>query len=181
MEIRIESYLSGSHLLECEPEKWDAIVILDSDIPEPEFVAEMTQSHLFLNFDDIESPAWGKRIVSSQMVKSALRFAKKSQHLLVSCRAGQSRSSALAYTIAFENGGAELALKVLNPERHRPNEQVLEEAKQVCHDPGFIFNYRKWKDENARGSLSPYLLEIENEADLLIAAGAVNQIDPAPY
>ena len=119
MEIRIESYLSGSHLLECEPEKWDAIVILDSDIPEPEFVAEMTRSHLFLNFDDIESPAWGKRVVSSQMVKSALRFAKKSQHLLVCCRAGQSRSSALAYTIAFENGGAELALNRSLKKRNR--------------------------------------------------------------
>ena len=99
MNIVIRNYLSGSFLLEQEPGVWDAIVILDSGMSNTGFVAQRARRHLYLQFDDVDSDAHGKRMPTSDDIRSALQFAQGSQNLIVCCRAGQSRSAATAFLI----------------------------------------------------------------------------------
>ena len=94
MDIVIHSYLSGSFLLEKEPNAWDAIVVLDSTMVHSEFVANHTDRHIYLRFDDVVVPNQRERMATLYDVEYALDFASNSKNLAVCCRAGQSRSAA---------------------------------------------------------------------------------------
>lgn len=57
-------------------------------------------------FDDISSPEKGRRLVTKRDVQKILNFAKSAQFpLLVHCRAGISRSAAVAYAILCQSLG----------------------------------------------------------------------------
>ena len=117
MEIEIHNYLSCSHRLETESGEWDSIVILDSSLDDSEFVTEHSRNSLQLRFDDITSPAPNKIAPNSDLISTALSFGLSTNKRIVCCRAGQSRSSATAFTIAYETIGKLDALKLLNPKR----------------------------------------------------------------
>ena len=112
MKIEIHSYLSCSHLLQTKPNAWDVLLIRDSKIPESEFVTENAVNSLQVQFDDVTFPKPNKVLPSATVIEEAIWFGLSSEELIVSCRAGQSRSAAIAFSIGFE--------KVL--ERHSPHE-----------------------------------------------------------
>ena len=176
MEIAIRNYLAGSYLLESSPRTWDAIVILDAHLPESEFVNEYTRNHLFLRFDDITSSAFGKRPPTVDQIESAMRFASDSERLLVCCRAGQSRSAATAFSVAFNKLGADVAIGLLNPKRHSPNTLIIDLAANIIDDPIFATTFHDWQTANSHIRLTDYLDEIENEMDVLESNGARNRI-----
>ena len=176
MEIAIRSYLAGSYLLESSPRTWDAIVILDSQLREPEFVNEYSRKHLFLQFDDITTSAIGKRPPTGDQIESALRFASDSDRLMVCCRAGQSRSAAIAYSIAFNKLGADAAIELLNPKRHSPNALIIDLAANIIDDPMFATTFHGWQTANSHIKLTDHLDEIETEMDVLESNGARNRI-----
>jgi len=138
MEIAIRNYIAGSLELESNPRVWDTIVILDSHCRESQFVRTHARSSLILGFDDITTSTQGKRSPTAEDVDSAIQFASESDHLLVCCRAGQSRSAAIAFTIAFQQLGADTACGLLNPKRHSPNSLIIDLAANVIDDPLFV-------------------------------------------
>jgi len=125
MDIRILGYLSASFLLEHEPSKWDVLVILDSDVTPTDFLQSHACRHLFLRFDDIEQVTDGRQLVTSDQIAQGLEFATDSSRLLISCRAGQSRSAAMAYLVSCREQGADAATKIIDPTRHMPNRLVV--------------------------------------------------------
>lgn len=165
MKIEIKSYLAGSFLLKNEPQVWDAIVILGSKSIASDFVSKHARRHCFLTFDDINEPRAGRRSVAIQDIRKAIEFAAESTNLLVCCRAGQSRSAALAFVLS--NGD----LSILNPERHSPNKLIIELSKQI--NPQIFESFQKWKSK----PLFHYLDEIEAEYDELERLGAKNLIE----
>lgn len=64
MQIRVASYLAASDLLQREPGRWDALVILDRDAELNPFVVKQTTRHCVLRFDDIERSTVGKQLVT---------------------------------------------------------------------------------------------------------------------
>jgi predicted protein tyrosine phosphatase len=100
MRIVIQSYLQASHRLESEPGLWDMILIVDSGIRVATRLHDVAKRFLILQFDDIQAPEPEKRLATSDDIRSALEFAESSTNLMVACRAGQSRSAALAFVIA---------------------------------------------------------------------------------
>jgi len=175
MNIVIRNYLAGSFLLEREPNEWDAIVLLDSDVSHTEFVAEHTSRHLYLRFDDIQFEAPGKRLATTGDIQRALNFAAGSKNLLVCCRAGQSRSAAIAFLIACKNLGAEAACNLLNPERHVPNRQIVELGAHFIECP-VVQILAVWQEKHQGIKLTDHLHEIESEFDALVNEGARNLI-----
>lgn len=174
--IVIRNYLSGSYLLEQEPDTWDAIVILDSGLSHTDFVAQHARKHVFLHFDDVDSSIRGKRPPSTNDVKSALDFAADSRNLLVCCRAGQSRSAAIAFVICFQQLGAEAACQLLNPRRHVPNPLIVELAASLVDEPTLCQVFKSWQSDNQHIRLSDYFDDIEREFDALEMQGARNRI-----
>lgn len=176
MRVAIRSYLAASHLLQNEPGLWDAIVILDSDVQETDFLDRQCRRHLILRFDDIVTQQSQKLVATEEDIAAAIAFAANASNLVVSCRAGQSRSAALAFVIAYKKLGPKAASQLWNPRRHSPNSLVLELASPLIDDPGFLQTYDHWRASNKGVSLVDYLDEIEAEIDQLEAAGVRNQI-----
>ena len=177
MKIVIRNYLAGSFLLEQEPLVWDAIVILDSGLMETDFVSINARRHLYLRFDDVVAAATtSKRPPTISDIRKTMDFATNSENLLVSCRAGQSRSVAIAFLIAFQQMGSAAALSLLNPKRHSPNSLIVKLGEQLVDDPMLLSTFNDWRDKNQQIRLSDYVDDIEREFDELERLGAKNRI-----
>lgn len=176
MTIEIHNYLSGSYLLEQQPGRWDAIVVLDSNLSSSDFVAEHTRSHLFLKFDDVEIESGAMRAPVLQDVRAALEFASKSENLMLCCRAGQSRSAALAFVICYTQSGRDAAVQMLNPKRHIPNQRIIDLGSLAIDDTELRATFDDWQSRFRHMNLSDYFDEIEEEYEQLEQAGAVNRI-----
>ena len=179
MEISIRNYVAGSYLLESDDHPWDAIVILDSTLRESEFVENNTRNSLFLRFDDVTTETQGKRSPTVDDVRLALQFATDSHRLMVCCRAGQSRSAAMAFVIAYQKMGAETAIGLLNPRRHSPNQLIIDLASAVIDDPAFSTVFHDWLTANSNIRLIDYVDEIERELNAIESNGARNRIAQA--
>lgn len=176
MLIRICNYLAGSFLLESEPNEWDAVVILDSSAKPTRFVSEFARTHLVVHFDDVVSPRSGKRQPTVRDVRAALSFAQDSEKLMVCCRAGQSRSAAVAFLICFQQQGPDAAYRLLNPKRHLPNELITRLGAELIEDPSLSQTIDQWRHDNAHINLSTFVPEIAAEFDDLERQGAQNRI-----
>jgi len=175
MELVIRNYLAGSFLLESESKVWDAIVILDSDCSPTDFVPQHACRHLILRFDDILIDAPNKRMATSRDIESALNFATGSERLMVCCRAGQSRSAAIAFLICHQQRGAAAAHQLLNPERHIPNSRIVALGTSFIDRP-VLQTFADWQAEHQHINLSDHYDDIEREFDALVARGARNLI-----
>lgn len=176
MEIRIGSYIEASFLLEREPNDWHALVILDSDKIATDFLETHTRSHRLLRFDDIEQPQSNRQPPSRDQVQQGLNFARGKDKLLVSCRAGQGRSVAMAFVIACEANGIAQAVKLLNPTRHRPNRLVVSLGESLLEISGVLDQFDNWRQRHRHVRLADYYDEMEREFEALEAQGAVNKI-----
>jgi predicted protein tyrosine phosphatase len=176
MEIRIAGYVPASFLLEREPNQWHALVVLDSGKQATTFVREHARSHLFLHFDDIEQPHGAKQAPTSLLIEQALAFVKGKDKLLVSCRAGQGRSVAMAYLACCQERSVAEALTLLDPTRHRPNRLVISLGDALLGQPDVLDHFDDWRRGNAHVRLSDYYDRLEKELDDLEAQGARDRI-----
>jgi hypothetical protein len=176
MNIVIRNYLAGSFLLEQEPNVWDAIVILDSGLSHTAFVAEHARRHIYLRFDDVDADVHGKRVATLDDIRAATEFASHSENLMVCCRAGQSRSAAIAFLIGCQRLGPETACGLLNPKRHIPNSLIVDLGTRLMDDPFVLQAFAKWQTANKGVKLPSYFDDIEREFDELERQGARNRI-----
>jgi predicted protein tyrosine phosphatase len=145
MEIRALGYVAASLLLEQEPDQWHALILLDSGKKPTGFVAAHARSHLYLHFDDIEQPQAGKQLPTPHFIKQGLEFAQGKDKLLVSCRAGQGRSVAMAYLVCCQAKGVAEAVQLLDPTRHRPNRRIIEIGDALLGNPDILDRFRQWQ------------------------------------
>ena len=181
LKIVIRNYLAASFLLEQEPQIWDAIVILDSGLMATDFVATNARRHIYLRFDDVVAATTSKRPPTISDIRKAMGFATISENLLVSCRAGQSRSVAIAFLIAFQQMGSAAALSLLNPKRHSPNSLIVRLGEQLVDDPLMWSMFNGWRERHQGIRLSDYVDDIEREFDELELLGAKNRIIHTRY
>ncbi len=176
MEIRVGSYVAASLLLEREPGRWHTLVVLDSRSQATDFVETYASSYLYLRFDDVEEPCANKQTATRGLIEQGLDFARGKDRLLVSCRAGQSRSVALAYLIAYQAHGVHKALELLIPTRHKPNRLVVTIGGALLEGSNVLQQYDEWRRRHAHIRLSDYYDAMEKEYDALVAQGAANTI-----
>lgn len=175
-EIRAASYLVASDLLQHESGRWDVIVVLGSESELNPFVEQHSRRYLVLCFDDIEKPIHGQQHVTSVHIEQAVAFAQQSENMLITCRAGQSRSVALAFVLAFQHFGEQLAIEMLNAKRHIPNQFLIRESARLLDHPEIEDSFRAWRTSNENIVLSDYYDEIDDEVAALEASGVVNQV-----
>jgi hypothetical protein len=92
--------------------------------------------------------------------------------VLVSCRAGQGRSAALAYLIACQDRTPAEAITLLDATRHSPNRLVVKIGATALGDLTILDRFDEWRRNNSRIRLSDHYDEIEAEFDELERQGA---------
>jgi predicted protein tyrosine phosphatase len=90
-----------------------------------EKIVSKAKNCLCLKFDDIEFERTGYKIVEAKQIRQAIEWAKDKDKLIVACRAGISRSSAMAYLIAASKEGPQEAINILDMSVHQPNPLVI--------------------------------------------------------
>jgi predicted protein tyrosine phosphatase len=176
MEIVIRNYLSASQLLLQEPNSWDVIAILDSKLKATDFISKNAKKYLILHFDDVTATSTGKIVPNISSIRSAIEFGTKSDKLLVCCRAGQSRSAAIAFLIAHSRLGSAEAYQLINPKRHDPNKLVVELGSQLADSHNPLSTLQEWRKNHYDVHFTNYLDEITLEFEILEAQGARNLI-----
>lgn len=172
MEVKIAGYAAASHLLEREPGRWHATVILGSGIESSGYAEARTRSCLCLRFDDVLGPQPGGIVPTQEAVRRGLDFARGKDKILVSCRAGQGRSAALAYPIAYQDRSPDEAISLLDATRHAPNRLVVKLGAAVLGDLAILDRFDEWRRDHRDIRLSDYYDEIETEFEELERQGA---------
>lgn len=113
----------------------DCVVIFEPDKPNDRLVHEILpqcRDYIAVAFHDIEWPRQGYTEPQEEHVSAILDWAKERDgDLHVACRAGISRSSAIAYLIACTRMSPEEAVKILTPGVHEPNQLVLKIGRKI--------------------------------------------------
>lgn len=102
-------------------------------------------------FHDNSQPSPGRILAAKEDVEKALAYAEDKDALIVSCAAGISRSSAIAYIMARKYEDKEQAMKILDRDKHWPNRHVLHLGGKILNlplakeidDAGFYGDKRK--------------------------------------
>lgn len=146
MNIQIFSRIEMAQLLKSEPNKHNVIIIRapeedrlrrdELDWPSSiNFRVQICYAYwqmedlwkdcLLLEFDDAIKYKIGLTIATKEDIEKALSFCSDKDDVRIACAGGVSRSSALAYVIARSKIPKEEAIKILNKNKHRPNDLVL--------------------------------------------------------
>lgn len=159
MNIKIVGHEQALHLLEQSPNQLYVIFISSPHehrkyaVEGSEKIAELAKECCELFFDDVTFPIRNEVVVQESDVRKALDFAKDKTDLIVTCQAGVSRSSAMAYCIATELDGPVLALSALNQKIHSPNELVVKHGSIILKIPEMLDLIQRWKSESISDEL----------------------------
>jgi predicted protein tyrosine phosphatase len=112
------------------PKKHNAIIIGASEL-ELLGLSSFCKESLVAMFKDIVNPD-KENAPTLDKVKECIDWGVDKEDLLVSCAAGISRSSAIAYLIeCARSGSPEASISVLDVRRHRPNQLILCYGSQI--------------------------------------------------
>lgn len=127
-------------LTSIEPNRFN-VVLISGDFDKEEdrvlSIKKNAKSHIHLIFDDITNPhSTVAKPPSKELVAQGVDWVKDlKDDYIVSCRAGISRSSAMAYLIATKFFGPRDAVKILNPDIHYPNKLIVKLGSEILGNP----------------------------------------------
>ena len=126
-----------------------AIIIYESrDAVTDQIVVEVNNyftSFLILCFDDIDSPQHGFISPNEEHIREALQYSINKEKLLVSCQAGISRSSSLSYILACNKILPKDAIKILDHNKHTPNELVIQIGTDILGNEDIWTEFDNWR------------------------------------
>ena len=133
---------------ELDVSTYDGIITIeDTTIKEPFRVQSDEPKQLILRFDDINQPMDDYVIPQMSHIKRALDFADKIDDgsLLVHCRAGISRSSAIALAVIAKRLGSGKEEEAVNTLEHinpncRPNNSMVEMTDELLERDGKLYD-----------------------------------------
>ena len=144
---------------ELDVSTYDGIITIeDTTIKEPFRVQTDEPKQLILRFDDINHPMDDYVIPQMSHIKRALDFVDKIEDgsLLIHCRAGISRSSAIALAVIAKRLGSGKEEEAVNTLEHinpncRPNRSIVEMTDELLERNGKLYkevndklSFTKW-------------------------------------
>ena len=134
------------------------ITIEDTTIREPFRVITDEPKQLILQFDDINEPIDDYVVPQISHIRRALKFADKIEDgsLLIHCKAGISRSSAIALAVIAKRLGSGKETEAVNTLEHinpncRPNKSIVELTDELLERNGKLYrevddklSFTKW-------------------------------------
>jgi predicted protein tyrosine phosphatase len=114
-------------------------------------IKEVAKDCLHLQFDDIFADAVHLKAPTEEDIRKALEWAEGKDQILCVCKAGQSRSSAMAYLVAYhKTGRAKDAIQFLDMNIHTPNRLIVELGSKIFKDEEIkkvYFEYNRKQQE----------------------------------
>lgn len=164
MQITIAGHRRASEILEAAPNELDVIFISSPDavyaVEGSAKIEGLAKECCTLLFNDISVPRGEMIPAKREDVQRALDFAKGKDKILISCQAGVSRSSAIAYLVAAQEVGITEAFNVLNPVVHMPNSLIVRHGAFILGEPDIVDLMDRWKTaaDEAQWDTGPTLL-----------------------
>jgi len=151
MQIIIAGHHRASEILEENPNQIDVIFISSPDavyaVDGSFKIQKLAKECCTLLFNDVSLPIGNKIPPEKEDIQKALDFAKGKDKILVSCQAGVSRSSAIAYLIAAQDVGPIEAFSILNPHIHAPNGLVIKYGSSILKNYDIVDLMNQWKEK----------------------------------
>lgn len=123
-------------------------------ITEPtEEVLESVKTHAkdytVAKFYDVTFPIASRLPPTKEDVVKILEWTKdKEEPFVVSCAAGVSRSSAIAYLVAYQKSNSvDEALSVLDPNIHEPNSLIVKYGSELLSCEDIYTRYLQWRND----------------------------------
>ena len=149
MEIIILGHRKAAAYLKQHPKQYDVIFISNPNdkfgVQTSELIPNLAKECCEILFDDVTQPIGNRIPPTEDNVRKALDFAKNRQKLIVSCQVGQSRSSAIAYSIKTMISNPEEALSILDQNIHMPNSLIVKHASNILQLPEMNKIMDNWK------------------------------------
>ena len=129
--ICIKSEQEALTELRANPKKWNVISIRCHDELPLKEIDSLALNVLHMSFDDVWLPQhehMGYVLPSASQIARIFEWAanqKSNIPLMVHCKAGCSRSSAVAFLLVCQEKNLEAALELLDPDIHYPNERII--------------------------------------------------------
>jgi predicted protein tyrosine phosphatase len=111
-----------------------------------DLILSKARNYICAKFDDVELERPGYSVATEDQIKQIIEWAKDKDDIIVACRAGISRSSAVAYLVESSKRGPEEAIKILDMAWHQPNPTVVKVGSKIL---GEQVNevFQKWRRE----------------------------------
>lgn len=153
MSIIIASRNESREIAKNNSKKYNFISILEPDMEVPEEIKEHALNYIVFNFHDIEYIHNGYTHPTEQNVREAIEWGKDKENLIVACRAGRSRSSAIAYLIQCYKHPPKSAINILGP-RHIPNSLIVKLGAKILNNQDILDEYHQWMAKSALDELT---------------------------
>ena len=116
------------------------------------YIKDLSRNYLEILCNDIEfsDPDFPKdTVIVPEMchILDAFNFSKGKSDLLITCQAGISRSSAIAYLLKVNEVGAKEAFDVLDLKRHYPNPLLIKHGSIFLKKPEIVSLMEIWKNK----------------------------------
>lgn len=151
MQVIVAKHSRALEILEAEPNQIDVIFISSPNEPYSiegsSNIKDLAKECLVLLFNDVTISRKEMSPPQKEDIQKALEFAKGRKKVLVSCQAGISRSSSIAYLIAAQEVGITEAFNVLDPV-HIPNKLIIAHGAAILNEPNMVELMDCWKNKN---------------------------------
>jgi predicted protein tyrosine phosphatase len=159
MKIQIRSHEGALELVQQQPFHHDIAFITSPQTPFPvpgsEGILKKARNSIMLQFDDVDGPMEDFVPPRREQIKELLEWACDKTNLVISCRAGISRSSAAAVVVMASRVSILDALTILEPETHWPNLLIVQYGEEILRKPGLTDAVREWKRWRQASQTSP--------------------------
>jgi predicted protein tyrosine phosphatase len=147
--ILIRGHEAALELVLKQPGHFDVVYITSPSLPfivtGSEAILDKGRSTIMVQFDDVDGPMEGFVPPRREHIAAVLDWSKDKSNFLISCRAGISRSSAMAVVILASRVPVPESLVVLDPAVHHPNPLVVQFGEEILGKAGLAEAVSEWK------------------------------------
>lgn len=123
-----------------KPDTYDVVSIRNTNRSYSDYktISQKAKDCCEVYFDDVwlkKHELRGYKLATRKQIKDILKWAKGKDQLIVHCKMGKSRSSAVAYLIACMENDPERAITILDKHFHLPNEWIVELGADILGNP----------------------------------------------
>jgi predicted protein tyrosine phosphatase len=168
MGIHVLSHAEAEDFLANSTGEYDVLFVAAEPVPAVEETLQArSREMLRLYFHDAVDPWPDVKLPTSDHVSRALDWANGRAdgraELIVTCAAGISRSSALAYLLWCRAMPPAEAVRQLNQDRHMPNELVVRLGAEALGNPAIFSTFAEWREATRQLWLARAMLASSNE------------------
>jgi len=136
MKITVMSMNKACEKIKSNPNLFNVVSIQNTNRSYSDYktIEQKAKDCHVVKFDDIwlkKHEQRGYKLATKKQIEDILNWSDGKNEIIVHCKVGKSRSSAVAYIIACKNNDPNTAIKILDKNFHIPNEWIIELGAEI--------------------------------------------------